>query len=105
MINTGRKEISIIDLARAKSKNAKEEDLLSVLKDLKSGFLTSEMYESGKMLIIPPPPIIVSWNYFMNYDLLSADRWETYTITKKKRLSPVKIKLKRKKLQETNPKV
>jgi hypothetical protein len=59
------------------------------------------MYESGKMLIIPPPHIIISWNYFMNYDLLSADRCEAYTITKKKQLSAVKIKLKRKKLQET----
>lgn len=84
VINIGKKEVYIIDLARAKSKNDREEDLLSVLKDPKSGFLTSGMYESGKMLIIPPPHIIVSWNYFMNYDLLSADRCEAYTITKKK---------------------
>jgi len=92
IINIGKKDLYIIDLSRAKSKSDREEDLLSVLEDLKSGLVTNAMYGSGKSLLIPPPHIIVSSNYFMKYELLSADRWETYRINRRKELKETKIK-------------
>lgn len=92
-INIGQKNLYIIDLSRARSRTDREEDLLSVLEDLKSGFITNAMYGSGKSLLIPPPHIIVSSNYFMDYSMLSSDRWETYTINQQKELKPVRLKL------------
>jgi hypothetical protein len=87
-INIGQKNLYIVDLSRARSKTDREEDLLSVLEDLKTGFLTNA---SGKTLLIPPPHIIVSSSYFMNYSLLSSDRWETSRINGKNELRPVKV--------------
>lgn len=86
--NIGEKNLYIIDLSRAKSKGDREEDLLSVLKDLKSGFITTAM---GKNLLIPPPHIVVSSTYIMKYELLSGDRWEVYKINSKKALERVKV--------------
>jgi hypothetical protein len=79
-VNIGKKNVYIIDLARSKSKNDKEEDLLSVLEDLKTGLITTSMYGSGGTLLMDPPNIVVSSNYALNYELLSADRWEVYEI-------------------------
>lgn len=84
VVNIGRKELYIVDLARSKSKNDHPEDLLSVLEDLKSGFIANAMYGSGKTLLMEPPHIVVSSNYPFNYELLSEDRWEIYEIKDKK---------------------
>lgn len=84
--------IDIINLLRAKSKADREENLLLALEDLKSGLITTPMYGSGKNVFIPFPHIIVSSNYFINYDFLSADQWETFIINHKKELLRIKIK-------------
>jgi len=88
-VNIGTKKLYVIDLARSKSKEDKQEDLLSVLEDLKNGLLTNAMYGSGKTLLMPPPHIIVSSNYILKYDLLSEDRWQVFQIKKNKKLGPV----------------
>lgn len=90
--NIGKKPIYIIDLARSKGKYDREEDLLSVLEDLKSGFITNAMYGSGKTLLMPPPHIIVSSNYQFNYDLLSNDRWMVYKLNNKYKLENIPIR-------------
>jgi hypothetical protein len=84
VVNIGSKQLYIVDLARSKSKNDHPEDLLSVLEDLKSGFIANAMYGSGKTLLMEPPHILVSSNYAFNYELLSEDRWEIYEIKDKK---------------------
>lgn len=99
-VNIGMKNLYIVDLARAKSKNDHQEDLLSVLEDLKSGLVTNAMYGSGKTLIMEPPHILVSSNYILDYDLLSKDRWEVYKIlptNRLKRIDPKKYQKKSKK--------
>lgn len=88
----GKKDLYIVDLARSKSKNDKEEDLLSVLEDIKSGLVTNAMYGSGKTLLIEPPHIIVSSNYVLKYELLSNDRWEVYEINSSNKLQKLKHK-------------
>ena len=89
-VNIGKKELYIVDLARSKSKQDREEDLLSVLEDLKSGFITNAMYGSGKILMMEPPHIIVSSNYEFKYEALSSDRWHIYRITSKKKLKKLR---------------
>ena len=88
--NMGAKKIYIIDLARAKSKNDKEEDLLSIIEDLKSGFVINVMYGNVKTLMMEPPHIIVSSNYELDYNYLSEGRWLIYKITKSKELKQIK---------------
>jgi hypothetical protein len=85
-INIGQRDLYIVDLTRAKPKSYREEDLLYVLKDLKTGFITNVR---GKTLLIPPPHIIVSSPYLINYNLLSNNRWETYRINGNKELKPM----------------
>ena len=84
VVNIGKKDLYIIDLSRSKSRNDRQEDLLSVLEDLKSGLVTNAMYGSGRTLLMEPPHIIVSSNYNLDYNLLSEDRWEVYEISDKK---------------------
>ena len=91
VVNIGRKDLYIIDLSRSKSKNDRQEDLLSVLEDLKSGLVTNAMYGSGRTLIMEPPHIVVSSNYNLDYELLSEDRWDVFEIINKK-LSKIDIK-------------
>lgn len=90
-VNLGKKNLYIIDLARSKSKDDRQEDLLSVLEDLKSGLITNAMYGSGKTLLMEPPHIIVSSNYVLKYELLSSDRWQVYKIGSSNNLKPLKI--------------
>ena len=86
LTNIGEKNLYIMDLATAKGKYDSEEDLLSALEDLKSGFVINAMYGSGRDLLIPPPHIILASNRMMRYELLSADRWEVFRINSKKEL-------------------
>lgn len=92
VVNMGKKDLYIVDLARSKSKDDRQEDLLSVLEDIKSGLVTNAMYGSGKTLLMEPPHIIVSSNYVLKYELLSSDRWEVYEINSSNKLQKLKHK-------------
>jgi hypothetical protein len=92
IINIGAKPIYIIDLSRAKGKADNEEDLLSVLEDVKSGIVSKAFHGTGESLLMAPPFVIVSSNYILNQDLLSQDRWVNFTIDEKKKTF---VKLKR----------
>lgn len=100
VVNIGKKDLYVIDLARSKSKNDKEEDLLSVIEDLKSGLVTNAMYGSGKTLLMEPPHIVVSSNYTLNYKLLSKDRWQVYEILKNNKLGTLNKLLSKEKKRE-----
>jgi hypothetical protein len=101
-VNLGKKDLYVVDLARSKSKDDRQEDLLSVLEDLKSGLVTNVMYGSGKTLIMEPPHIIVSSNYILKYDLLSEDRWDIYQITSSNKLKQINLKPKAHSLLKQN---
>lgn len=80
-VNLGKKDFYVVDLARSKSKDDRQEDLLSVLEDLTSGLVTNVIYGSGKTLLMEPPHSIVSSNYSLKYELFSEDRWDLSQIT------------------------
>lgn len=71
-----------LDLPRSRGKGDTEEDLLSILEEVKSGILTNTFRGDGSTLLMEPPHILVSGNYILNQELLSEDRWETYEIKK-----------------------
>ena len=95
IIKIGSKPIYIIDLTRTKGTNDREEDLLSLIEDAKSGLVSSPMYGSNSELIMDPPTIILSTNYEFKKGSLSVDRWSTYEI-KNKKLGPKNALLKAK---------
>lgn len=103
-VNLGKKKLYIVDLARSKSKDDRQEDLLSVLEDIKSGLVTNAMFGSGKTLLMEPPHIIVSSNYVLNYELLSEDRWDVYEINAAKKLKKLPAKSPKKSLSKKSSK-
>lgn len=104
LVNIGKRKIYIIDLSRSKGFLDREEDLLAAVEELKSGTIFTSMYGSGNQLIMEPPHIIISSNYFLNYSLLSEDRWDVYKIGEKLNLEEVKPLEIKKELKEQNKK-
>lgn len=80
-IAAGSKKCYIIDLPRTKGSNDKIEDLLSVIEEIKNGFVTSPMYGKSSTLMMEPPFVIVFSNQPLPYFMLSKDRWECYELT------------------------
>ena len=97
MVNIGPRKIYIIDLARSLGKNDSQSDLLSAIEDLKSGLVINPMFGNGKVLEMAPPHIIISANYLLDLNSLSADRWDSYELsdTNKKILGNINKKLTR----------
>jgi len=81
-VNLGPKKQYIIDLTRARTKEDKEESLLAIIEDLKSGLVVNPMFGSGRTLLMGPPHIIIAGNPQLNYELLSKERWRVFEITK-----------------------
>ena len=88
--NIGPRPIWLIDLARAKTKDQSQTDLLSTVEDLKGGTVLNAMYGSGDCMFFDPTHVIISSNYMLDYESLSADRWEVYKITQNKKLMHIK---------------
>ena len=91
-MNMGIKKVYIIDLARTKSREDSELDLLSTIEDLKSGVIVGSFYGRGDSLIMDPPAIVISSNYEFDYKLLSKDRWLVFEIKNKKPYGLKRIK-------------
>ena len=70
----------IYDLHRTRGKSDSLTDILSVIEDIKDGFVTSSMYGGDKQLMMSPPTVIVFSNIRLPYNSLSEDRWDLYTI-------------------------
>lgn len=82
----GAKSIFLVDLARAKSKEDSEFDLLSVIEQVKDGTISGFMYGNPLNFLFKPPHVLITSNYKFQYELLSEDRWECFEITEDKKL-------------------
>lgn len=94
VMNIGPKPLYIVDLARTKGRDDRQEDLLSILEDVKNGCVWNNFRGSGYTLMMAPPSIVVSSNYHFNYSALSEDRWEVYEITRNYNLKTIDVKKK-----------
>ena len=86
VFNMGRRKCYIIDLPRTRGKSDSLADILSVIEDVKNGFVTSSMDEGDKQLMMAPPTVIVFSNTTLPLHSLSEDRWDLYTINPNLRL-------------------
>jgi hypothetical protein len=97
-ITAGPKKLYFIDVPRTLGKDDDILDIISVIEDIKNGFLVSSMYGKHLQLMFDPPHIVVFANIFCPENALSGDRLKEYTINYDvenefiRILSPVKVR-------------
>jgi len=79
----GKRLIYIIDIPRTLGHDDSINDVISVIEDLKNGFVVSSFYGNYNELIITPPHIIIFSNKQCPLEKLSKDRWLVYNIYQK----------------------
>lgn len=80
MIAAGQHKAYMIDIPRTLGEDDSLESLISVLEDIKNGFVVSNFYGQHNVLMMPPPHIICFSNMRAPRALMSEDRWEEYVI-------------------------
>lgn len=79
-ITAGPKKLYFIDVPRTLGKDDDINDLISVIEDIKNGFIVSSMYGKHQQMMFDPPHIVVFANVFCPPHALSGDRLKTFTI-------------------------
>jgi RNA helicase len=80
VISAGPRVCYFFDLMRTWGKEDHLVDLISVIEDIKNGFLTSSMYGKYQCLIMDSPHVIVFSNATCPEDKMSVDRWDMWEI-------------------------
>jgi len=97
-IAAGPKKLYFIDVPRTLGKDDDINDLISVIEDIKNGFMVSSMYGKHQQMMFDPPHIVVFANVFCPENALSGDRLHEFSIVFDvenefiKILSPVKVR-------------
>tara|TARA_B110000967_G_scaffold198706_1_gene232143 strand:- start:758 stop:1150 length:393 start_codon:yes stop_codon:yes gene_type:complete len=94
IVNTGEKKLYILDVTRTTAKYDNIDDVLSVIKDFKNGYVVAK---SNKKWVCKPPHVVINTDTELDYSKLSADRWEVYNIKKKPNCNILKLKIMQKK--------
>jgi len=79
-ISAGPKKLYFIDVPRTLGKEDDINDIISVIEDIKNGFVVSSMYGKHLQLMFDPPHIVVFANIFCPKNALSSDRLQEYSI-------------------------
>jgi len=79
-ISAGPKELYFIDVPRTLGKEDRIYDIISVIEDIKNGFVVSSMYGKHEQLMFKPPHIVVFSNMQCPPGSLSGDRVKEYSI-------------------------
>jgi len=86
VISAGAKKVYILDIPRTLGLTDDITDIVSVVEDIKNGFVCSSMYGKYEKLMMEPPFIILFTNKPLSENLLSKDRWDRRGITLMKTL-------------------
>lgn len=81
VISEGIKEFYILDIPRTLGDDDSIHSVVSVIEDVKNGYVKSGMYGESKELFLKPPHIVVFTNKICPITLLSEDRWQNFYIT------------------------
>lgn len=86
VIAAGQRKIYFIDVPRTSGKDEEHafQDVISVIEDIKNGFIVSSMYGKYATLLMLPPHIIIFSNKHCPIASLSLDRWMSFSIEDKK---------------------
>lgn len=80
IVEEGAKRCYIIDIPRKLCNDDFQNNIYSVIEDLKNGFVKSSMYGKPKTLFMLPPIVIIFSNEECPSEKLSVDRWKKYAI-------------------------
>lgn len=86
LISIGPQICFFIDTPRTLGEDDSINDVLSVVEDLKNGFLTSSFYGTYTKLLMKPPHVVIFSNIKCPSAKMSGDRWRSYSITEDKEL-------------------
>lgn len=89
-ISAGQKQIYFIDIPRTLGRDDSINDIISVVEDIKNGFVVTTMYGLHKQLLFEPPHVVIFANFDPPEEKLSSDRWDIYQICKDKNLTEKK---------------
>jgi hypothetical protein len=78
LIAAGPKRIYFIDIPRTMGKDDDIDSVISVIEDLKNGFVTSAMYGKSVTLMMDTPHIVIFSNGSCPLGKMSRDRWVSY---------------------------
>lgn len=84
IISAGPKRLYIIDMPRTMSADDNLCSIISLIEDVKNGFVVSSMYGKYEKIMFDPPHIIIFSNMDTPTDLMSEDRWVSLYINDKK---------------------
>ena len=84
LIAAGRRTLYIVDMTFSTGEDDSLPTMLSVLEDLKNGYLVSVMYGKYQELMIEPPHIVVFSNQTCPKGMLADERWQSYRISETK---------------------
>lgn len=79
-IAAGPRKLYFVDVPRTLGKDDDISEIISVIEDIKNGFVVSSMYGKYQQLMFDPPHIVVFANIHCPSGTLSNDRLEQYTI-------------------------
>lgn len=85
IISMGVKRLYIVDIPRTLGRDDDINSVITVLEDLKNGFVVSSMYGKNAQLLMDPPHVIVFSNMICPIEKMSSDRWILLTIDKDKK--------------------
>lgn len=80
VISLGPQTCYIIDVPRTLGQDDDITAVLSLVEDLKNGYLVSSMYGKAQLLMMAPPHVIIFSNSECPLGALSRDRWVWYTL-------------------------
>ncbi len=80
VIAAGPRDVYFIDIPRTLGADDSVDSLLSVIEDVKNGYVVSSMYGKHTFLMFQPPHIICFSNTPPIIAKLSRDRWQIHTI-------------------------
>lgn len=83
VISAGPKKLYFIDIPRTLGVDDAINNIISVIEDIKNGYLSSSFYGESKTLLMEPPHIVVFTNMICPQDKLSTDRWNIYYLINK----------------------
>lgn len=84
IVEEGAKKCYVIDIPRKLCNDDFQNNIYSVIEDLKNGFVKSSMYGKPKTLFMEPPIVIIFSNQECPQEKLSLDRWNILTIINNK---------------------
>lgn len=89
VVTAGTRKVFFIDIPRTLGRDDSIDDLVSVLEDIKNGFVVSSMYGKYQSKMFDPPHVIVLSNLRCPTTLMSLDRWKVYDINYNKTLQKI----------------